>query len=415
MNKASAQKANTSGLHLGHKIFIGMVLGIIAGAILGPNAENLKPIGTLFINAITMLFVPLIFCSVIVGVTSMQDMRKLGRISVRSIVLYLLSTAVAITIGLTMASVIAPGEGLNMTKATSQATDIEAPLLITTLLNIIPKNLVGALSSGNALQIIFFALSLGISLTLIGDKAKPVIVLFNSLAEAMYKLTEIVMVFAPYGVFGLMSWVVGKYDSDILWPLAKLIGLVYVGAIIHVAIVYPGMIKIIGGLSPARYFKGIVNPAAVAFATASSSGTLPVTLKATQEELGVSRRISSFILSVGATVNKDGTALYQGICVLFIAQAFGVDLSASDYLLIIVTSTLASIATAGVPGAGLIMLSAVLTTVGLPLEGLAIIAGIDRILDMARTSVNVCGDMMVATLIGKSEKEIDLDIYNKSA
>jgi Na+/H+-dicarboxylate symporter len=359
-----------------------------------------------------MLIVPLIFCSLVVGVTSMQDSRKMGRIGAKAIVLYLGTTAVAITIGLSFAAIFTPGEGLNMVAQDAATTGKEAPPLVQTLLNIIPKNPVGALAAGNILQIIVFAIGLGVSLTLIGDKAKPAITLFESLAEAMYKLTELVMKLAPYGVFGLMAWVAGKYGIDILLPLIKVIAVAYFGSLVHVLVFYSGLINVLGRLSPVRYLKGLANPAAVAFTTTSSSGTLPATIKASREELGVSRGVSSFVLPLGATINMDGTALYQGVCALFIAQAFGIDLAMSDYMLIILTSTLASIGTAGVPGAGLIMLSLVLTTVGLPIEGLAIVAGIDRILDMARTSVNVCGDMMVSVLIAKSEGELDETIYN---
>lgn len=271
------------------------------------------------------------------------------------------------------------------------------------------------LLSGNILQIITFAIGLGVSLTLIGEKGEPAIRVFESLAEGMYKLTSLVMKLAPFGIFGLMAWVAGKYGLDVLLPLGKVILVVYIGCIIHVVVFYSGLITVVGRLSPIQYLKGIVNPATVAFTTTSSSGTLPATIKSAQEELGVSKSVSSFVLPLGATINMDGTALYQGVCALFIAQAFGVTLESSDYLLIILTSTLASIGTAGVPGAGLIMLSLVLTTVGLPLEGLAIVAGIDRILDMARTSVNVCGDLMVSTLVGKSEGELDEKVYNQTA
>lgn len=415
MSISQAQSPAKPGLALWHKILIGMVLGVIAGAILGPNAEVLKPIGTLFINAIKMLIVPLIFCSLVVGVTSLEDTRKMGRIGMKSVALYLGTTAVAITIGLTLAAVFMPGAGLNMAVEAGAAAGKDAPPLVQTLLNIIPKNPINALASGNILQIIAFAIGLGIALTLVGEKAKPAIAVFDSLAEAMYKLTEMVMKLAPYGVFGLMAWVAGKYGLEILLPLIKLVALVYIGCILHVVVVYSGIITTIGGLSPVRYLKGVLNPAAVAFTTTSSSGTLPATIKAAREELGVSKGISSFVLPLGATINMDGTALYQGVCALFIAQAFGIDLTTSDYLLIIMTSTLASIGTAGVPGAGLIMLSLVLTTVGLPIEGLAIVAGIDRILDMARTSVNVCGDMMVSAIVGKSEGELDTAIYNKES
>ncbi|WP_228289159.1 dicarboxylate/amino acid:cation symporter [Marinobacter salinisoli] len=404
-----------SDMALWKKILIGMVLGCIVGAVMGPDAEILKPIGTLFINAIKMLIVPLVFCSLIVGVTSMKDTRKMGRIGLKSVALYLGTTAVAISIGLGLGAIVAPGAGVNMAVDAVAPAAKEAPSLIQTLLNMIPKNPVDALAAGNILQIIVFALGLGISLNLVGEKAEPAIQVFESLAEGMYKLTELVMKLAPYGVFGLMAWVAGKYGMDILMPLIKVVGAVYLGALVLVVLVYSMLISTVGRLNPIQYLKGLVNPAAVAFTTTSSSGTLPATIKAAREDLGVSKGISSFVLPLGATINMDGTALYQGVCALFIAQAFGVDLAFSDYLLIIATSTLASVGTAGVPGAGLIMLSLVLTTVGLPMEGLAIVAGIDRILDMARTTVNVCGDMMVSVLVGKSENELDEAVYNKTA
>ena len=399
-------------LELWKKILIGMILGVIAGTWMGPDAEIFKPLGTLFINAIKMLIVPLVFFSLIVGITSMQDTSKMGRIGLKAIVLYLGTTAVAITIGLGLATIFTPGAGLDMVAMTADAEIPNAPTLVQTLLNMIPKNPVGALAAGNILQIIVFAIGLGVSLVLIGEKGTPAVKLFESLAEAMYKLTELVMKLAPYGVFGLMAWVSGKYGADVLLPLVKVIAVVYLGALIHVVVFYSGMISILGRLNPVRYLKSLMNPAAVAFTTTSSSGTLPATIKASREELGVSKGVSSFVLPLGATINMDGTALYQGVCALFIAQAFGVDLAASDYITIILTATLASIGTAGVPGAGLIMLSLVLTTVGLPLEGLAIVAGIDRILDMARTTVNICGDMMVSLLVAKSEGELDKDIFD---
>ncbi|MEO9276123.1 dicarboxylate/amino acid:cation symporter [Marinomonas sp. 5E14-1] len=413
----STTEQTTSGfwksMPLWKKILIGMVLGVIAGSIMGPDAELLKPIGTLFINTIKMLIVPLVFCSLVVGVTSMEDTRKMGRIGLKSVVLYLGTTAVAISIGLGLGIFMAPGEGINMTAGAAAPVAKEAPTLIQTLLALIPQNPINALASGNILQIIVFALGLGVALTLCGEKAKPAIAVFESLAEAMYKLTELVMKLAPYGIFGLMAWVTGKYGLDILMPLIKVVAAVYIGCIIHVLVVHCGLISTVARLSPVGYLKGLIAPASVAFTTTSSSGTLPSTIKAAREELGVSKGISSFVLPLGATINMDGTALYQGVCAIFIAQAFGIDLSMSDYMLIIATSTLASIGTAGVPGAGLIMLSLVLTTVGLPMEGLAIVAGIDRILDMARTSVNVCGDLMVSALVAKSEGELDESVYNK--
>jgi Na+/H+-dicarboxylate symporter len=272
---------------------------------------------------------------------------------------------------------------------------------------------VGSLASGNILQIIVFALSLGIALNLIGEKGEPASKMFESLADAMYKLTELVMKLAPYGVFALMAWVSGKYGLDVLLPLIKVIGLVYLGCIIHVLVLGGGFVGLLGKLNPQRFYKGIIEAQIIAFTTTSSSGTLPASIKCATQNLGVSRTVSSFVLPVGATINMDGTALYQGVLALFIAQAFGIDLTTTDYLTIIATATLASVGTAGVPGAGLIMLSLVLTTVGLPLEGIAIVAGIDKILDMARTTINVTGDLMVTLLIGKSEGELDETLYNQ--
>ncbi|AMF92995.2 dicarboxylate/amino acid:cation symporter [Vibrio fluvialis] len=393
------------------KILVGMVAGIVVGALMGPSAALLKPIGTLFINAIKMLIVPLVFCSLIVGITSMKDTRKMGRIGAKAIILYLGTTAVAIAIGLALSALLQPGAGLNMVAKDLDEAGKAAPPLVQTLLAMIPQNPVNALAAGNILQIIVFAIGLGVSLVLVGEKGEPAVKVFESLAEAMYKLTEIVMKLAPYGIFGLMAWVAGTYGLDVLMPLIKVIAAVYIGALIHIGIFYSGLLTLLGRLNPIQYLRGISNPAAVAFTTSSSSGTLPATIKASREELGVSEGVSSFVLPLGATINMDGTALYQGVCALFIAQAFGVDLQTSDYITIILTATLASIGTAGVPGAGLIMLSLVLSTVGLPIEGLAIVAGIDRILDMARTTINICGDMMVAVLVAKSEGELDEQTY----
>ncbi|QXO15933.1 MULTISPECIES: dicarboxylate/amino acid:cation symporter [Vibrio] len=408
----SSRQGFWSGMALWKKILIGMVAGIIVGALMGPSAALLKPIGTLFINAIKMLIVPLVFCSLIVGITSMKDTRKMGRIGVKAVVLYLGTTAVAIAIGLGLSALLEPGAGLNMVAKDLDDAGKSAPPLVQTLLAMIPQNPVNALAAGNILQIIVFAVGLGVSLVLVGEKGEPAVKLFESLAEAMYKLTELVMKLAPYGIFGLMAWVAGTYGLDVLLPLIKVIGAVYLGALIHVLVFYSGVLSVLGRLNPIKYLRAITNPAAVAFTTSSSSGTLPATIKATRQDMGVSEGVSSFVLPLGATINMDGTALYQGVCALFIAQAFGIDLQTSDYLTIILTATLASVGTAGVPGAGLIMLSLVLSTVGLPVEGLAIVAGIDRILDMARTTINVCGDMMVAVLVAKSERELDENVYN---
>jgi len=415
--KASGPFAFWTKLKLWQKILIALVLGVIVGAIVGPAAETyIKPFGTLFINLIKMLIVPLIFLSLVSGVTSMEDVQKMGRVGGKTFVLYLATTAIAITIGLLVGTIIEPGAGIEFSKEGLQAKSKDAPGIIATFLNMVPKNPVAAMSGGKVLQIIVFAILFGIAVNLAGEKGKPVKQIIDSGAEVMYKLTHIVMAYAPYGVFALMAWVAGKFGLSILLPLAKIIAGVYIACILHILITLAGGgIVLLGKLNPKRYFGGIVDAQAVAFTTTSSSGTLPVTIACAQDNLGVSKSVSSFVLPLGATINMDGTALYQGVAALFVAQAFGIDLTAGQYGTIILTSTLASIGSAGVPGAGLIMLTLVLTTVGLPLEGIAIIAGIDRILDMARTATNVTGDLMVSVLIAKSEGELDEESYNRLA
>ncbi|WP_394229633.1 dicarboxylate/amino acid:cation symporter [Shewanella colwelliana] len=396
------------------QILIGMLLGILAGLGLGEQAVLLKPIGTLFVNTIKMLIVPLVFCSLIVGVTSMQDTAKMGRIGFKSFAFYLGTTSIAISVGLAVGSIMKPGAGLGM-HPEGAAVAKEVPSVMETLINIVPTNPIAALASGQILQVIVFAVALGIALVLIGEHGRPAIKVFESLAEAMYKLTDMVMKFAPYGVFGLMAWVAGEYGVDMLMPLIKVIIAVYLGCALHIIGFYSLVLSVVAKLNPIQFFKGIRSALAVAYTTSSSAGTLPVSMKCANESLGVNKKISSFVLPLGTTINMDGTALYQGVTALFVAQAFGIDLTWVDYITIILTATLASIGTAGVPGAGLVMLTLVLTTVGLPLEGVALIAGIDRILDMARTVVNVSGDLVATTVIAKSEDELDIEHYNADA
>jgi len=335
----------------------------------------------------------------------------MGRLSIKTVALYLITTAVAIVIGLVLAVIFQPGSGVAM--AASEATQVrEAPPLIDIFLNLIPTNPFESFVDENILQIIVFAIFFGVSISLVGEKGRPVREFFESAAEVIYRLTAIVISFAPYGVFALIAWVAGSYGLELLAPLLKVILIVYVGCILHAIFVYGGLLKFLARLNPVRFFQGVMEPAMVAFTSTSSAGTLPVSIMATEQNLGVSRRISSFVLPLGATINMDGTALYQGVCAVFIAQVYGIDLGMPQYLIIVLTATLGSLGTAGVPGAGLIMLSLVLTSVGLPLEGVAIIAGIDRILDMARTAVNVVGDCAVASIVAKSENELDQRAYD---
>lgn len=398
------------------QIFIALVAGLILGVVLNQTgnssiAAQIKPIGDLFIRGIKMLIVPLVFVSLVTGVASLKDGATLGRLSVKAIGLYLVTTAFAISIGLGLATFFNPGLGVDLGAATAAEAQV-APSVVSTILELVPTNPIEAFATANVLQIIVFAILLGIAIVKVGETASPVKQFFESTAEVMYRLTSIIISFAPYGVFALMTWVAGTYGFEILAPLAKVIGLIYFGCALHAILVYGGMVKLLSGLNPVRYFQGSIEPIMVAFTSTSSSGTLPVTMMAAERNLGVPRRISSFVLPMGATVNMDGTALYQGVCAIFIAQAYGIDLSMGQYLTIVLTATLASIGTAGVPGAGLIMLSLVLTSVGLPLEGVAIIAGIDRILDMARTALNVAGDCAVSCTVAQSEGALDRGAYD---
>ena len=399
-------------LALWKKIFIGLCLGLIVGLLFKDVALMLKPVGTLFINMIKMLIVPLVFATLVTGITSMEDLSKMRRIGIKTFSIYLITTAIAVAIGLAFGILFEPGSGVALSNTAAVAVK-KAPPLIDTLLALIPTNPIDSLTKGDILQIIVFAIFLGISINLAGEKGRPVAAFFESFSETMFKMTEIVISFAPIGVFGLMAWVSASYGVDVLLSLAKVIACVYIASMIHMALTMGGGIALFAKLNPIRFFKGILSAQTVAFTTTSSSGTLPITTSNTIHNLGVSKPIASFVLPLGATINMDGTAIYQGICVMFVAQAFGVDLTFANYLTIILTATLASIGTAGVPGAGLIMLSLVLTSVNLPLEGIAIIAGIDRILDMARTTVNVTGDAMTSVLIAKSEGELDEKIYNQ--
>lgn len=388
------------------QIFIAFVIAIILGIIFGPSIDVLKPFGDLFLRLIKFVIVPLVLASLVVGVAGTGDIRKLGLMGGKTIVYYLVTTVIAILIGLSFGLFMSPGTGLDISKDVAAGEVKEAPSIINTFLNIIPTNPIQALVEANILQIIFFAIFLGIGITLLGDRGKALYNFFDDFANVMYKITKIVMAVAPLGVLGLIAPVVGNYGASVLLPLLKLILAVALACILHALIVYSLAVKLFAKMNPLTFFKGIMPAAFVAFSTCSSSGTLPVTMQNTQQNLGVSNRVSSFVLPLGATINMDGTAIYQGVAALFVAQFFGIELTIMQMVMIVITATLASIGTAGVPGAGLIMLTMVLSAVGLPLEGIALIAGIDRILDMFRTSINVVGDASAAVVVAASQGDL---------
>lgn len=386
-------------------IFIAFLAAVLFGAIFGSAAQIVKPFGDLFLNLIKFITIPLVFTSLVAGAASTGDVKQLGRLGGKTIAYYLATTALAVFLGLLLGNIFVPGQDVNI-KADEENVELQKPpSIMDTLLNIVPANPIAGLAEGNMLQIIFFALFVGIGISLAGEKGKPIYLFFDGFAETMYKITSIVMAIAPVGIFGLMAPIVGQHGVSVLFPLIKLILTIAIGCLLHALIVYSLSVKIFAKMNPRRFFKGIAPAAMVAFSTSSSAGTLPITMKNSEENLGVSKKISSFVLPLGATINMDGTALYQGVCALFIAQFYGIDLTISQQLTIILTATLASIGTAGVPGSGLIMLTMVLTSVNLPLAGIALIAGIDRFLDMFRTSLNVMGDASAAVVVNASEGE----------
>jgi len=404
---------------LWQRVMGALVLGVIAGLILGDNAVWLKPIGDVFVTAIRMLVVPLIFTTLVAGVIGMGEPAKLGTIGLRAIGLYLGTTLVAVSIGLGFGTLFKPGAGVDFSDVVPHAVSTESVSLTERLINIIPANPFNALASGDVLSIIFFAILVGIAILTLGEKGKPVGDLFQSGADIMFKITHWVMELAPFGVFALIAWVTGTKGIETFSSILVLAAAVYLGCITHIILVYGGLLRFVLGLPLVRFFRGILDAQAVAFSTSSSSGTLPVTIACVQENLGVKPSIASSVLPLGATINMDGTSLYLGILALFAAQAFGIDLSFGDYLMIAITATLASIGAAGIPSASLFLLATVLTVFNVSPEQTAIMVGFilpfDRLLDMMRTLTNVTGDAAVATAVAKWEGELDEDIYRKVA
>ncbi len=411
-------------LQLYTKVLIGLVAGVLFGMLAGQLgfsdfvSSYIKPIGSAFIKLISMIVIPLVFASLLVGTSSLNDIRKLGRIGVKTMAYDLCTTVIAICIGLLLANTLRPGAGLSeqtRTKLIQSSpeesvapidTDLKKPTITDILLNIIPTNPVRAFVEGRMLQIIFFALMTGICLGLIpSERGRPVIDFFEGVNDVIIKMVHIIMKLAPYGVFALISAVVADFGLDVLFVLLKYSLVVVTGLVLHVAIVYSLAIKIFSKQKVRTFFRGIRPAQLIAFSSASSSATLPVTMECTEKNLGVPRQIASFALPLGATINMDGTALYQGVSTVFIAQVYGLSLNPIQQLTIVLTAVLASIGTAGTPAAGVITLAIVLKSIGVPLEGIALIMGVERILDMCRSVVNVTGDASCAVVVASSESE----------
>jgi Na+/H+-dicarboxylate symporter len=363
------------------------------------------PISVLFIKAIKMVVVPLVFFSLVAGAAGIADPKKLGRIGTKTIALYILTTAVAITIALVLANFIEPGVGTSIEKPVEKPKIEAAPSMKDTLLNIIPENPVSAMANAEMLQIIFFALLFGIGMAMLGNKVEQVRQFIDQGNEIMLRLVTIIMACAPYAAFALMARAVGQAGIDLIGSMAWYMITLILALLVHMALTYSALLSLFAKYNPIQFFKKMGRAMEVAFTTSSSAATLPVTMDVAEKDFHIPKSISSFVLPLGATINMDGTAIMQGVAALFIAQLYGIPLGLEEQLVIILTATLASIGTAAVPGAGLIMLTMVLQSVGLPVEGIAIVLGVDRLLDMSRTATNITGDMCVAVVVAKGEKD----------
>lgn len=405
-------------LTLTSKILLGLLLGFLFGLILN-NIEDgfiknsilldgiLKVLGDGFTSAIKMMVVPLVFVSLVCGTSSMGDIKRLGRIGGKTMLFYLGTTAIAIIISLTLGILLKPGVGLNMSSMVLGDVSIgESKSLTDIILGIIPINPIESLAQGEMLQIIFFAMLLGVAMSILGEKADPVRVIFESANEICMKMVSIIMMAAPYGVFALVSTTFATVGTDAVFALLKYVVVVLIGLLVHVTVVYGGLFKLFTKQKIKPFLSKFSRVAAITFSTASSNASVPASLEI-MEELGVSKSVRSFTIPMGATINMDGTAIMQGIAALFIAQIYNIQLSMNDMITIVLTATLASIGTAGVPGVGMIMLSMVLQSVGLPLEGIGLIMGVERIIDMFRTTVNVMGDNICTLIIANSENELE--------
>lgn len=404
MNETSSKKkASLTAL-----IFGALVLGVIAGILLQGNPDfangYVKPFGTIFLNLIKMIVVPVVLLSIIQGIVSLEDVRKVGSIGGKTIVYYLITTAFAVTFGLLFSNLLNVGGGYEIATSDLVYEATEAPSFMDTIVNIFPSNAVAPLASATMLQVIVIALFFGFGIILAGEKGKVAKDVVDSFCEVSFKIMDLIIKLSPIGVFALITPVVASNGPSVLLPLLKVIGIAYLVYIVHMVVVYSSTVKVISGMSPVKFFKGMSPAMMFAFSSASSVGALPFNLECTQK-LGAKKEVASFVLPLGATINMDGTAIYQGVCAIFIAQIFGIDLSIGQQVTIVLTTVLASIGTAGVPGAGMIMLAMVLESVGLPVEGIALVAGIDRILDMGRTCVNITGDAACTICVDALERK----------
>ena len=415
------------------KIFIALALGAIVGIILNyvvPDSDFkqnviingvLYVVGQGFIRLMQMLVVPLVLTSLVCGSMSIGDTKKLGSVGVRTLCFYIATTALAITVALCIGNLINPGVGLDMSAVQQSATatssvnstgNADSVSLTETILDIIPTNIFNGLSEASMLQVIFFALVLGIILAKLGDSVNTVSSLFSQGNDIMMEMTMMVMSLAPIGVFCLIARTFSTIGFDAFIPLLKYMLSVFIALAVQAFVVYMSLLKVFTGLNPIKFVRKFFPVMAFAFSTSTSNATIPLSIETLDKKIGVSKKISSFTIPLGATINMDGTSIMQGVAVVFVAQAFGIQLDIMDYITVIGTATLASIGTAGIPSVGLITLTMVFNSVGLPVEGIALIMGIDRILDMTRTAVNITGDAVCTTIVANQNKALDKEKYN---
>lgn len=406
-------------LKLIHKVFIGLISGIIVGALLYPMKENpivskyivsglFEFLGQGFLRLVKMIIVPLVFASLVTGTAAMNDVKKLGRIGIKTLAFFMGTTAIGIIAAIVGANILKPGAGIvleNVQKAQYVAKETDS--FVKVLLNIIPTNPIEALVKGEMLQVIFFAVMTGFVITILGEKAKRLQGIFEEVNSLMLKMVSLIMELAPLGIFGL----IGKTFITLGWaamkPLASFIIVTYILLLFHGLVVYQILLRIYAKESPIAFLKKILAPMTLAFSTSSSAACIPLSLKTLKEEFNVEEKVSSFTIPLGATINMDGTAIMQGVATVFIAQLYNINLTTNDYFMVVLTAVLASIGTAGVPGVGTIMLSMVLSQVGLPLEGIGMILAVDRIVDMGRTTVNITGDLVCSVIIDRIEKRAE--------
>lgn len=412
-------------MNLTTKVLIGMALGIAVGLFFNLSGLNtagsfineyivnglFHTLGKMFVNALKMLVVPLVFFSLICGVCGIGNINTLGRVGSKSFALYMLTTAIAIAVAISIAVFTGIGKGMNQV-SDAAFTGKEAPPLSDVFINIIPSNPISAMANGDMLPLIFFSILLGISILMVGAKAKGVIEASEVANEIMMKMVNIIMAIAPYAVFVLIAKSMANLGLDLLAQLAGYVAVLVGALLLHLFVTLMIVLKVFSGLSPFTFLKKIRAAQLFAFSTASSNATIPVTLRTVTKRMGVNNSVGSFTVPFGATINMDGTAIMQGVATVFIANIYNVELGITGYLTVILMSVLASIGTAGVPGVGLIMLSMVFAQVGLPIEGIGLILGVDRLMDMIRTAVNVSGDAVVSSIVAKSEGKMDTDVFN---